>query len=263
VEDSHIGLGAALAAGITCIVTKSSYTAKEDFTGADMIVDELGNDPTTGVTLETLETLLENKAAKAVVGSDDPFDAPADPGATNVIEALTEEAQEMIGSIPMDSIESELEEPPSNDVDAMSLPEIASLEEDAQVFLESFPMELLQSELDDPRSHMSEEQDETNVEFMDGVDMMPLKEEQSDEPTVDVVPPASSRYQVDEPAPVVSISEPTDAPIQRAERKETMAWIDQEGTTASGPIGAKGHGQWKTYVFWSQAKIYSQTFGGY
>jgi HAD superfamily hydrolase (TIGR01509 family) len=59
VEDSHIGLGAARAAGIACIVTKSSYTANEDFTGASMIVDELGDDPATGVTLETLAGLLK------------------------------------------------------------------------------------------------------------------------------------------------------------------------------------------------------------
>jgi HAD superfamily hydrolase (TIGR01509 family) len=59
VEDSHIGLGAAMAAGISCIVTKSSYTAGEDFTGASMIVEELGEDPETRVTLETLESLLK------------------------------------------------------------------------------------------------------------------------------------------------------------------------------------------------------------
>lgn len=58
IEDSAIGLGAAMAAGITCIVTKSSYTVREDFTGADMIVDELDDDPKTGVTLETLDDLL-------------------------------------------------------------------------------------------------------------------------------------------------------------------------------------------------------------
>lgn len=58
VEDSHIGLGAAKAAGIACIVTKSTYTAGEDFTGASMIVDDLGDDPSTGVTLETLASLL-------------------------------------------------------------------------------------------------------------------------------------------------------------------------------------------------------------
>lgn len=62
VEDSGIGLGAAKAAGISCIVTKSSYTAGEDFTGADMIVDELGDDPSTGVTLETLDSLLKVNA---------------------------------------------------------------------------------------------------------------------------------------------------------------------------------------------------------
>lgn len=59
VEDSHIGLGAAMAAGISCIVTKSSYTANEDFTGADMIVEELGEDPSNCVTLETLTSLLK------------------------------------------------------------------------------------------------------------------------------------------------------------------------------------------------------------
>lgn len=59
VEDSHIGLGAALAAGISCIVTKSSYTGEEDFTGADKIVQELGDAPETGVTLETLTSLLK------------------------------------------------------------------------------------------------------------------------------------------------------------------------------------------------------------
>ena len=59
VEDSAIGLGAAKAAGITCIVTKSSYTAGEDFTGADKIVDELGDDPSTGVSLQTLDDMLK------------------------------------------------------------------------------------------------------------------------------------------------------------------------------------------------------------
>ena len=58
VEDSHIGLGAAKAAGIACIVTKSYYTANEDFSGASMIVDGLGDDPATCVTLATLMKLL-------------------------------------------------------------------------------------------------------------------------------------------------------------------------------------------------------------
>lgn len=59
VEDSHIGLGAAKAAGIACVVTKSSYTGGEDFTGADMVLEELGDDPATGVTLATLTSLLK------------------------------------------------------------------------------------------------------------------------------------------------------------------------------------------------------------
>jgi len=60
VEDSRIGVGAAVASGISCIVTKSSYTGGEDFTGAKMIVEELGNDGDDVVTLETLSGLLES-----------------------------------------------------------------------------------------------------------------------------------------------------------------------------------------------------------
>mmetsp|Transcript_12645 Transcript_12645/g.27316 ORF Transcript_12645/g.27316 Transcript_12645/m.27316 type:complete len:153 (+) Transcript_12645:306-764(+) len=62
VEDSHIGVGAAVASEISCIVTKSSYTAEEDFTGAKMIVEELGDCDDDGdvVTLETLSGLLES-----------------------------------------------------------------------------------------------------------------------------------------------------------------------------------------------------------
>jgi len=58
VEDTHIGVGAAVAADISCIVTVSSYSAGEDFTGAKMVVDELGDDPENGVTLDTLSSLL-------------------------------------------------------------------------------------------------------------------------------------------------------------------------------------------------------------
>lgn len=58
IEDSHIGLCAAKAAGIACIVTKSSYTGGEDFTAADMVVEELGDDATKGVTLNTLSDLI-------------------------------------------------------------------------------------------------------------------------------------------------------------------------------------------------------------
>jgi HAD superfamily hydrolase (TIGR01509 family) len=41
IEDSHIGLSAARAAGMRCVVTKSAYTADEDFSGADAVVDDL------------------------------------------------------------------------------------------------------------------------------------------------------------------------------------------------------------------------------
>jgi len=60
VEDTHIGVGAAVAAGISCIVTMSSYSKGEDFTGAKLVVEELGDDPATGVNLQTLEGLLDS-----------------------------------------------------------------------------------------------------------------------------------------------------------------------------------------------------------
>ena len=47
VEDSANGLRAAVAAGLTTVVTISSYTADEDFTGAALVVDSLGDLPDT------------------------------------------------------------------------------------------------------------------------------------------------------------------------------------------------------------------------
>ncbi len=41
IEDSHMGLTAAKAAGMRCIVTKSAYSQDEDFTGADRVVPDL------------------------------------------------------------------------------------------------------------------------------------------------------------------------------------------------------------------------------
>lgn len=62
VEDSRIGLQAAKSAGMTCVVTKSSYTQNEDFSGADAVFDSLdaGN-----VTLGSLTDLVTAKAATA------------------------------------------------------------------------------------------------------------------------------------------------------------------------------------------------------
>jgi HAD superfamily hydrolase (TIGR01509 family) len=43
VEDSRNGLRAALTAGLACVVTISSYTRHEDFTGAALVVSSLGD----------------------------------------------------------------------------------------------------------------------------------------------------------------------------------------------------------------------------
>jgi len=47
VEDSGIGLRSALAAGLTTLVTASTYTGDDDFTGAALVVDSLGDLPAT------------------------------------------------------------------------------------------------------------------------------------------------------------------------------------------------------------------------
>lgn len=43
IEDSNIGLRAAKAAGLRCVVTKSSFTGSEDFTLADLVVGDLAS----------------------------------------------------------------------------------------------------------------------------------------------------------------------------------------------------------------------------
>ncbi|EFJ48545.1 hypothetical protein VOLCADRAFT_104725 [Volvox carteri f. nagariensis] len=58
VEDSRIGLQAAKAAGMTCIITKSSYTQDEDFSGADAVFPSLGRDSDA-----TANTLRSHSAA--------------------------------------------------------------------------------------------------------------------------------------------------------------------------------------------------------
>ncbi|MHC4326426.1 MAG: HAD family hydrolase [Planctomycetota bacterium] len=54
VEDTRIGLLAAKAADMHCVVTTNGYTKDEDFTEADLIVSELGDPPNVQVTLETI-----------------------------------------------------------------------------------------------------------------------------------------------------------------------------------------------------------------
>ncbi|KAF8005873.1 hypothetical protein BT93_K0220 [Corymbia citriodora subsp. variegata] len=61
VEDSAIGLAAAKAAGMKCIVTKSGYTAEEDFVNADAVFDCIGDPPEECFDLTFCGSLLEKK----------------------------------------------------------------------------------------------------------------------------------------------------------------------------------------------------------
>lgn len=61
VEDSAIGLAAAKAAGMKCIITKSGYTAEEDFLTADAVFDCIGDPPEVRFDLPFCANLLQNQ----------------------------------------------------------------------------------------------------------------------------------------------------------------------------------------------------------
>lgn len=61
IEDSAIGLAAAKAAGMKCIVTKSGYTAEEEFDKADAIFDYIGDPPNVQFDLKFCKMLLEKQ----------------------------------------------------------------------------------------------------------------------------------------------------------------------------------------------------------
>ena len=57
IEDSRNGLRAALGAGLPTLITTSTYTVDEDFTGALKVVPELGDEPDVTITLADLGEL--------------------------------------------------------------------------------------------------------------------------------------------------------------------------------------------------------------
>jgi HAD superfamily hydrolase (TIGR01509 family) len=63
VEDSRNGLLASLGAGMPTLITTSTYTKDEDFTGAARVVPELGDPPNALVTLEDLKSIAAQRAA--------------------------------------------------------------------------------------------------------------------------------------------------------------------------------------------------------
>lgn len=57
IEDSRNGLLAAKAAGMYCLITTNGYTVEEDFSEADAVFPELGDEPNVRVRLEDLKRL--------------------------------------------------------------------------------------------------------------------------------------------------------------------------------------------------------------
>lgn len=62
IEDSKNGLRAALGAGMPCLITTSTYTVDEDFTGAARVEPALGDPPNVRVTLEDLHAIAARHA---------------------------------------------------------------------------------------------------------------------------------------------------------------------------------------------------------
>lgn len=62
IEDSRNGLLAAKGAGLPCLITTSTYTVDEDFTEADRVVPELGDEPHVNITLADLSELAAEHA---------------------------------------------------------------------------------------------------------------------------------------------------------------------------------------------------------
>lgn len=63
IEDSRNGLLAARGAGMPCLITTSTYTRDEDFSGAVKVVPELGDPPNVLVTLADLQSLASREPA--------------------------------------------------------------------------------------------------------------------------------------------------------------------------------------------------------
>ena len=59
VEDSRNGLLAAKGAGFNCLITTNDYSKEEGFWEADMVVDELGDEPNIRITINQLEEYIQ------------------------------------------------------------------------------------------------------------------------------------------------------------------------------------------------------------
>ena len=70
IEDSNIGLRAAKSAGIRCLVTKSIYTADEDFSIADLCINDLNSGLDGPITVNYLNYKAGANAYKEVKSVD-------------------------------------------------------------------------------------------------------------------------------------------------------------------------------------------------
>jgi beta-phosphoglucomutase-like phosphatase (HAD superfamily) len=90
VEDSEIGMKAAKAAGMKCIITKSVYTAKEDFNEADVIVDDLDHGLDGPITLTYLNYKASSRAFKTKKGTENTDLFAASPNLTEMFTKIAD-----------------------------------------------------------------------------------------------------------------------------------------------------------------------------
>ena len=266
VEDSHIGLGAALAAGISCIVTKSSYTANEDFTGANMVVEDLGDEPATWVTLETLESLLpefDSEKQEIVLDPEEPS------GGTQAdeIEAL-EELAAVVDSPPVEPMQTDQDESQefngADDVEPLREGDKGTIDEpvvleDSQFLLENVPSE--------PYEDLFENQEEVQPVIVRSEQVIELSQSKNSADSREPNPSETSQVFLAEtpkiPQPMTPISMPGATPLQLVRPLESTT-LTEVGRIVQElqPRHPKQTFRWKTFVFWSNARLYDQTFGG-
>jgi len=270
VEDSHIGLGAALAAGISCIVTKSSYTANEDFTGANIVVEDLGDDPATGITLETMESLLPamySEKNHVVLDQVEPTGEPQ----VDEIEAL-EELAVVVESPPVEPIETDLKESQEfNGADYVDPQSEMYGSRDKGTKEEPVVLEESQGPFEnrpgEPYGERNENQEELQPVIVGSEHVIELSTSKKSEDSREPNPSEISQVFLAEtpkiPQPMTPIPMPVAAPLQVVRPLESTT-LTEVGRIVQElqPRHPKQNYRWKTFVFWSNANLYDQTFGG-
>ena len=97
IEDSHIGLTAAKSAGMRCLVTKSVYTQNEDFSNADVCINDLDKGLDGPVTITYLNYKASPNAYKPMKSIDNAETFGAQPNMAKMLGKLADGDMGKIG----------------------------------------------------------------------------------------------------------------------------------------------------------------------